>query len=87
MTICEILNLIVIFDVLVVGVVLLSILPDLAEFRYDQFILDERLKYLSSIDPEEFDIEKYEAMCRERPVYQVHNSMAYKGDDRLDGIY
>lgn len=80
MTICEILGLIVIFDVLVVGVVLLSILPDLAEYRYDQFILDERLKYLSSIDPKEFDIEKYETMCRERPAYQMHDSIMYKGE-------
>lgn len=80
MAICEILKLIVIFDVLVVGVVLLSLLPDLAEYRYDLFILDERMQYLSSIDPKEFDIEKYEAMCRERPAYQMHDSIMYKGE-------
>lgn len=80
MTICEILKLIAIFDVLVVGVVLLSLLPDLAEYRYDLFILNERMNYLSSIDPKEFDIEKYEAMCRERPAYQMHDSIMCKGE-------
>lgn len=80
MTICEIIDLIGICIVLVIGVVLLSLLPDLAEYRYDLFILDERINYLSSIDPKEFDIEKYEAMCRERPAYQMHDSIMYKGE-------
>lgn len=87
MAICEIIDLIGICSVLVIGVFLLSLLPDLAECRYDQFILDERLKYLSSIDPKEFDIEKYEAMCRERPAYQMHDSIMYKRSDTHDRIY
>lgn len=63
---------------LLLGVMLLSIFPDEAEFRYDEFIIEERLKYLANVDPNEFDEEKYEEMCRERPTYQVHDTIAVK---------
>lgn len=63
---------------LILGVMLLSIFPDEAEFRYDEFIIEERLKYLANVDPNEFDEEKYEEMCRERPIYQVHDTIAVK---------